>query len=65
VLQSKFRFACALNNLNQSCKNTPLSFWGAWQSFPCSMLVRRLFILVHERQTGAMQPDFSQRNRLG
>ena len=31
VLQSKFRFACALDNLNQSCKNTPLSFWGAWQ----------------------------------
>ncbi len=65
VLRNFVTFRVCSNNLNQSCKNTPLSFWGAWQGFLCSVLVNRLFDLIHEPQTGAMQPDFSQRNRLG
>src|ERR1700681_2657775 len=31
VLQGFVTPCVCSNNLNQSCKNTPLSFWGAWQ----------------------------------
>jgi hypothetical protein len=54
------------DNLNRAVKNTPLSFWGAWWSLPQSrMRVQASFPEVLARQTGAMQPDFSQRNRSG
>jgi hypothetical protein len=36
VLQGFVTPCVCSNNLNQSCKNTPLSFWGAWWSLPHS-----------------------------
>ena len=49
VLQGCVTPCVCSNNLNQSCKNTPLSFWGAWQSLPCSRNEFRLVFLRFSR----------------
>ncbi len=66
VLQDLFPSCVCSDNLNRAVK-THLRAFGALGggSPPQSLRVQASFPEVLARQTGAIQPDFSQRNRLG